>query len=107
MPGFVFLLACDGSFLGFSLTPAATRPRESEMKKAAGPNGPTAKKNDLPARNRKADEIYLRLQKSAPLPTRKWLHGLYFLPIAKSLFLEKQCQTRRIHRQNPHQWQSN
>ncbi|MBR3823287.1 MAG: hypothetical protein IKJ37_16915 [Kiritimatiellae bacterium] len=53
------------------------------MKKAAGPNGPTAKKNP-PAQCRKADEIYLRLQKkNAPFSTRKWLHGLYFLPIAK------------------------
>ncbi|MBP3405541.1 MAG: hypothetical protein J6N18_05515, partial [Kiritimatiellae bacterium] len=47
-----------------------------------------AKKKDPPAQNRKADEIYLRPQKNAPLPTRKWLYGLYFLPIAKSLFLE-------------------
>jgi hypothetical protein len=52
------------------------------MKKAAGPNGPTAKKKDPPAQNRRVDEIYLRLQKSAPFPTRKWLYVLCvsFLP---------------------------
>ena len=43
------------------------------MKKAAGPNGPTAKKKDPPAQNRRVDEIYLRLQKSAPFSTRLWL----------------------------------
>ena len=31
---------------------------------------------DPPAQNRRVDEIYLRLQKSAPFPTRKWLHVL-------------------------------
>jgi hypothetical protein len=51
------------------------------MKKAAGPNGPTAKKKDPPAQCRKADEIYLKLQKNAPFPTRQWLY--VFLPIAK------------------------
>jgi hypothetical protein len=37
-----------------------------------------------PAQNRRVDEIYLRLQKSAPFPTRKWLHVLCvsFLPNA-------------------------
>ena len=39
------------------------------MKKAAGPNGPTAKK-DPPAQNRRVDKIYLRLQKNAPFSTR-------------------------------------
>ena len=59
------------------------------MKKAAGPNGPTAKKKDPPAQNRKADEIYVRLQKNAPFPTRKWLHGLWFSHYRKITFLGK------------------
>jgi hypothetical protein len=41
--------------------------------------------NVPPAQCRKADEIYLKLQKNAPLPTRKWLHGLYFLPSKRGM----------------------
>ena len=78
MPGFVFLLAMWWLLFVFFFcwTPAATRPRKSEMKKATRPNGPMAKKKDPLVQNRKADEIYLRLQKSAPFPTRKWLYVL-------------------------------
>ena len=59
------------------------------MKKAAGPNGPTAKKKDPPAQCRKADEIYLRLQKNAPFPTRQWRYVLWFSCYRKITFLGK------------------
>jgi len=40
------------------------------------------KKKRPPAQCRKADEIYLKLQKkNAPFPTRQWIY--VFLPIAK------------------------
>ncbi|MBR6586354.1 MAG: hypothetical protein IKK82_02935 [Kiritimatiellae bacterium] len=84
---------------------AYVRPRESEIRFRLAWS--TDKKKS-PRRNAEGlMKYFLRQQKSAPFPTRKWLHGLYFLPIAKSLFLEKQGQTHSIHRQNPHQWQSN
>ena len=58
------------------------------MKKAAGPNGPTAKKKP-PAQRRKADEIYLKLQKNAPFPTRQCLYVLWFSHYRKITFLGK------------------
>ena len=65
------------------------------MKKAAGPNGPTAKKKDLPAQNRKADEIYLRLQKNAPFPTRQWLHNLCINSLPNATIIPRLQTTQR------------
>jgi len=56
------------------------------MKKAAGPNGPTAKKKDPPAQRRRADEIYiLRQQKNAPFPTRKILCFMCFVSTKRGM----------------------
>ena len=46
------------------------------MKSATYRPGQPTKKKRPSAQCRKADEIYLRLQKSAPFPTRQWLHVL-------------------------------
>jgi hypothetical protein len=66
------------------------------MKKAAGPNGPTAKKKSPPVQNRKADEIYLKLQKTRRFRRANGLVlGLLFHGFLLGLLLENPAGTRR------------
>ena len=58
-------------------------PGSGKLKSAiARPAQPTKKKCPS-AQCREAMKYVLRQQKNASFPTRQWLHGLYFLPIAK------------------------
>ena len=65
------------------------------MKKAARPNGPTKKKDPL-VQNRKADEIYLRLQKSAPFPTRKKFYVLCVSSLPNAVWSNRAYTDKQI-----------
>ena len=65
-------------------TPAATRRRESEIRYL--PAWSTDKKKCPSAQCREAMKYVLRQQKSAPFPTRQWLHVLCFYFRCKNSF---------------------